>query len=151
MRLALEEAAKAAALGEVPVGAVVVRGDEVIARGCNRPIGMSDPSAHAEIQAIREAARLSNNYRLPGHRLFVTLEPCLMCSGAILHARLDAVIFGAFDPKTGVAGSVLDIYGMRALNHQTQIRGGVLAKECGEILQIFFKNKRSSQGIRSSA
>jgi tRNA(adenine34) deaminase len=150
MRLALAQAAKAADLGEVPVGAIVVKGDTVIAAGYNRPIASHDPTAHAEVQALRAAALSLGNYRLPGCRLFVTLEPCLMCSGAILHARLDEVVFGAHDPKTGVAGSVIDVFGITSLNHQTQIRGGVLAAECGEILQIFFKNKRFGQGKQAS-
>jgi tRNA(adenine34) deaminase len=142
MRLALEQAHQAAELGEVPVGAVVVQEDTVIATGYNRPIGHKDPTAHAEIQALRAAALVLGNYRLPGCRLYVTLEPCLMCSGAIFHARLAAMIFGASDPKTGVAGSVLDVYANRQLNHQTEIRGGVLAEESAAMLQIFFRNKR---------
>jgi tRNA(adenine34) deaminase len=142
MRLALEQAHQAAELGEVPVGAVVVQEDTVIATGYNRPIGHKDPTAHAEIQALRAAAIVIGNYRLPGCRLYVTLEPCLMCSGAIFHARLAAMIFGASDPKTGVAGSVLDVYANRQLNHQTEIRGGVLAEESAAMLQIFFRNKR---------
>jgi tRNA(adenine34) deaminase len=142
MRLALEQAHQAAELGEVPVGAVVVQEDTVIATGYNRPIGHKDPTAHAEIQALRAAALVLGNYRLPGCRLYVTLEPCLMCSGAIFHARLAALIFGASDPKTGVAGSVLDVYANRQLNHQTEIRGGVLAEESAAMLQIFFRNKR---------
>jgi tRNA(adenine34) deaminase len=142
MRLALEQAHQAAELGEVPVGAVVVQEDTVIATGYNRPIGHKDPTAHAEIQALRAAALVLGNYRLPGCRLYVTLEPCLMCSGAIFHARLAALIFGASDPKTGVAGSVLDVYANRQLNHQTEIRGGVLAKESAAMLQIFFRNRR---------
>ncbi|HSG19706.1 MAG TPA: tRNA adenosine(34) deaminase TadA [Burkholderiaceae bacterium] len=143
MRLALEQADRAADLGEVPVGAVVVQGDAVIATGYNRPIGQNDPTAHAEIQALRAAAQALGNYRLPGCRLYVTLEPCLMCSGAIFHARLAALIFGAQDPKTGVAGSVLDVYANQQLNHQTEIRGGVLAQESAAMLQIFFRQKRA--------
>jgi tRNA(adenine34) deaminase len=142
MRLALEQAHRAAELDEVPVGAVVVQDDTVIATGYNRPIGHKDPTAHAEIQALRAAALAVGNYRLPGCRLYVTLEPCLMCSGAIFHARLAALIFGASDPKTGVAGSVLDVYANKQLNHQTEIRGGVLAGESAAMLQIFFRNKR---------
>ncbi|MFZ9314220.1 MAG: tRNA adenosine(34) deaminase TadA [Burkholderiaceae bacterium] len=142
MRLALERAHQAAELGEVPVGAVVVQEDTVIATGYNRPIGHKDPTAHAEIQALRAAALALGNYRLPGCRLYVTLEPCLMCSGAIFHARLAALIYGASDPKTGVAGSVLDVYANRQLNHQTEIRSGVLAEESAAMLQIFFRNKR---------
>ncbi|MFM1881168.1 MAG: tRNA adenosine(34) deaminase TadA [Pseudomonadota bacterium] len=142
MRMALAQAREAAAAGEVPVGAVVVKGETVIATGCNRPIGQKDPTAHAEIQALRAAAEVLGNYRLPGCRLYVTLEPCLMCSGAIFHARLTALIFGASDPKTGVGGSVLNVYTNRQLNHQTEIRGGVLAEESTALLQIFFRNKR---------
>ncbi|MEY3668958.1 MAG: tRNA adenosine(34) deaminase TadA [Pseudomonadota bacterium] len=142
MRLALEQAHRAAELGEVPVGAVVVQEDTVIATGYNRPIGHKDPTAHAEIQALRAAALALGNYRLPGCRLYVTLEPCLMCSGAIFHARLAALIYAASDPKTGVAGSVLDVYANRQLNHQTEIRSGVLAEESAAMLQIFFRNKR---------
>jgi len=143
MRLALEQAHRAAELDEVPVGAVVVQKDTVIATGYNRPIGHKDPTAHAEIQALRAAALVVGNYRLPDCRLYVTLEPCLMCSGAIFHARLAALIFGASDPKTGVAGSVIDVYTNRQLNHQTEIRGGVLADESAAMLQIFFRNKRA--------
>jgi tRNA(adenine34) deaminase len=143
MRLALEQAHRAAELGEVPVGAIVVQEDTVIATGFNRPIGHKDPTAHAEIQALRAAALVLGNYRLPGCRLYVTLEPCLMCSGAIFHARLAALVFGASDPKTGVAGSVLDVYANRQLNHQTEIRGGVLAGESAAMLQMFFRGKRA--------
>jgi tRNA(adenine34) deaminase len=143
MRLALEQAHRAAELGEVPVGAIVVQEDTVIATGFNRPIGHKDPTAHAEIQALRAAALVLGNYRLPGCRLYVTLEPCLMCSGAIFHARLAALVFGASDPKTGVAGSVLDVYANRQLNHQTEIRGGVLAGESAAMLQMFFRDKRA--------
>lgn len=142
MRLALAQAYQAAELDEVPVGAVVVQDNTVIATGYNRPIGHKDPTAHAEIQALRAAALVLGNYRLPGCRLYVTLEPCLMCSGAIFHARLAALVFGASDPKTGVAGSVLDVYANRQLNHQTEIRGGVLADESAAMLQMFFRDRR---------
>ena len=142
MRLALAQAYQAAELDEVPVGAVVVQDNTVIATGYNRPIGHKDPTAHAEIQALRAAAVVLGNYRLPGCRLYVTLEPCLMCSGAIFHARLAALVFGASDPKTGVAGSVLDVYANRQLNHQTEIRGGVLADESAAMLQMFFRDRR---------
>lgn len=151
MQFALDEAAKAAERGEVPVGAIVVKDDAIVARGFNQSISSRDPTAHAEIQALRGAALALGNYRLPGCRLFVTLEPCLMCSGAIFHARLDELVFGAFDPKTGVAGSVLNVYGMRTLNHQTHVRGGILASPCSEILQIFFKNKRLGPTFDASA
>ena len=142
MRLALEEARRAEQRGEVPVGAVVVRGGEVIARGSNQPVGLHDPTAHAEIVALREAARVLGNYRLDGCELFVTLEPCAMCCGAMLHARIKRVVFGAPDPKTGAAGSVIDVFASRQLNHQTQVQGGVLADECGAGLAAFFRARR---------
>lgn len=145
MRLALEQAALAAEGGEVPVGAVVVQGDQVIAVGSNAPIGDHDPTAHAEIIALRAAAKAVGNYRLTDCRLYVTLEPCAMCSGAIFHARLSEVVFGAPDPKTGAAGSALDLYNNRAINHQTQVRGGVMADDCGQMLQAFFARRRAQQ------
>ncbi|WP_221928770.1 tRNA adenosine(34) deaminase TadA [Tepidiphilus olei] len=142
MALALAEAGKAWAAGEVPVGAVVVREGEVIGRGFNRPISSRDPTAHAEIVALREAAQRLDNYRLPGCVLYVTLEPCLMCVGAMLHARLAGVIFGAHDPKTGAAGSVVDPFRERRLNHHTTVRGGVAAEACGALLRAFFAERR---------
>ena len=142
MALALEQARLALAAGEVPVGAVVVRAGQVIAIGANAPITRHDPSAHAEILALRSAAQLVGNYRLIDCELFVTLEPCVMCVGAMLHARLQRVVFGAPDPKTGGAGSVLDLFANKQLNHQTQVQGGVLAQECAMVLQDFFKKKR---------
>ncbi len=142
MRLALAQAQLAAAAGEVPVGAVVVKNGQVIATGRNAPIASRDPTAHAEVVALREAARVLGNYRLDGCTLYVTLEPCAMCSGAMLHARVDRVVFGAADPRTGVAGSVLNLFGHPQLNHQTQVRGGVLAEECGQLLKDFFKPRR---------
>jgi tRNA(adenine34) deaminase len=142
MREALALADLAAAAGEVPVGAVVVQGDCVIGRGHNRPITGHDPTAHAEIMALREAAAALGNYRLDGCELFVTLEPCAMCSGAMLHARLKRVVFGAADPKTGAAGSVLDLFGEQRLNHRTQLVAGVLAQECGAPLTRFFVARR---------
>lgn len=142
MALALEQARLALAAGEVPVGAVVVRAGQVIAVGANAPITRHDPSAHAEILALRAAAQLVGNYRLIDCELFVTLEPCVMCVGAMLHARLQRVVFGAPDPKTGAAGSVLDLFANQQLNHQTQVQGGVLAPECSFLLQDFFKKKR---------
>jgi tRNA(adenine34) deaminase len=145
MRLALEQAALAGERGEVPVGAVVVQGDQVIAVGSNAPIGDHDPTAHAEIIALRAAGKALGNYRLTDCRLYVTLEPCAMCSGAIFHARIDEVIYGATDPKTGAAGSALDLYGNRAINHQTVVRGGVMAQECGQMLQGFFARRRAQQ------
>jgi len=142
MRLALEQARAAAAAGEVPVGAVVVRGGEVIAMGRNAPIGQHDPTAHAEIVALRAAAQALGNYRLDGCTLYVTLEPCAMCSGAMLHARLERVVFGAADPKTGAAGSVIDLFGTPCLNHRTAVQGGTLALECAAPLREFFKERR---------
>ena len=144
MTLALEQARLALAAGEVPVGAVVVRAGQVIAIGANAPITRHDPSAHAEMMALRSAAQLVGNYRLIDCELFVTLEPCAMCVGAMLHARLQRVVFGASDPKTGAAGSVLDLFANKQLNHQTQVQGGVLASECSALLQDFFKKKRES-------
>lgn len=144
MRVALAQARVAAGAGEVPVGALVVRAGQVIAVGSNAPIGRHDPSAHAEIVALRAAALTLNNYRLIDCELFVTLEPCAMCVGAMLHARLKRVVFGATDPKTGAAGSVLDLFANPQLNHQTQAQGGVLASECGALLQDFFQQRRRS-------
>jgi len=142
MRLALAEARAAAAEGEVPVGAVVVRNGELIATGHNAPINHLDPTAHAETVALRAAARKLGNYRLDDCELYVTLEPCAMCSGAMLHARLKRVVFGASDPKTGTGGSVLNLFDIPQLNHQTLLQGGVLAAECGAPLQTFFKARR---------
>jgi len=142
MALALEQARLAADAGEVPVGAVVVREGQVIAVGRNAPVASSDPTAHAEIVALRAAAQALGNYRLDGCELYVTLEPCAMCSGAMLHARLARVVFGAADPKTGAAGSVTDLFAQRRLNHQTQLRAGVLAGECGALLSGFFAARR---------
>lgn len=150
MQLALAQAALAGAAGEVPVGAVVLKNGQVIAVGCNAPIGNADPTAHAEIMALRAAAQVLGNYRLDDCELFVTLEPCAMCSGAMLHARLKRVVFGAPDPKTGAVGSVLDLFANPQLNHQTQVQGGLLAAECSALLQDFFKNKRVDARISSS-
>jgi len=145
MQLALAQARQAAASGEVPVGAVVVRHGEVIATGRNAPISAHDPTAHAEIVALRAAALALGNYRLEDCELYVTLEPCAMCSGAMLHARLNRVVFGAADPKTGAAGSVVNLFLEAALNHQTSLQGGVLADECGVLLQDFFRQRRIDQ------
>ncbi|HYF43517.1 MAG TPA: tRNA adenosine(34) deaminase TadA [Ramlibacter sp.] len=142
MALALEQAGLALAAGEVPVGAVVVRDGQVVGVGHNQPVGAHDPTAHAEVIALRAAARTLGNYRLDGCDLFVTLEPCAMCSGAMLHARLKRVVFGATDPKTGTAGSVLDLFAQPKLNHRTELHGGVLAPECGALLSGFFANRR---------
>jgi tRNA(adenine34) deaminase len=145
MRLAIAAAQEAATLGEVPVGAILVKDGQVIATGHNHPIGMKDPSAHAEICALRAGGLALGNYRLVDCELYVTLEPCLMCSGAILQARLKKVVFGAFDEKIGAAGSVLDVFQNATLNHQTQIEAGVLRDECAALLQDFFKQRRQSK------
>jgi len=145
MRLALELAGHAQAAGEVPVGAVVVKDGEVVGRGYNAPISRHDPSAHAEMQAMRDAAQRLGNYRLVGCELFVTLEPCLMCAGAIMHARIARVVFGARDLKTGACGSVLDAFAEQRLNHHTSVSGGVLADECGATLSRFFAMRRAQQ------
>ncbi|MDP1688047.1 tRNA adenosine(34) deaminase TadA [Hydrogenophaga sp.] len=142
MRQALAQAQAAAADGEVPVGAVVVKDGRVVATGRNAPIEGHDPTAHAEIVALRAAAQTLGNYRLEGCTLYVTLEPCAMCSGAMLHARLSRVVFGASDPKTGAAGSVLNLFGYDQLNHQTMVQGGVLAAESAALLRGFFKERR---------
>lgn len=142
MQAALALAAEAAAAGEVPVGAVVVHQGEIIGRGRNGPIGAHDPTAHAEMQALREAARHLGNYRLPECDLYVTLEPCPMCAGAIMHARIRRVVFGAADPKTGVAGSVTDLFALPQLNHHAQVTGGVLADACSVQLREFFRLRR---------
>ncbi|MBK9616182.1 MAG: tRNA adenosine(34) deaminase TadA [Uliginosibacterium sp.] len=142
MREALALAREAGAADEVPVGAVVVCDGEIVGRGFNRPIGLHDPTAHAEIMALRDAARNLANYRIPGCTLYVTLEPCAMCSGAIFHARIARVVFGARDPKTGVAGSVMDLYAQERLNHHATIEGGVLAEECARLLSGFFAARR---------
>lgn len=143
MQMALALAREAGAAGEVPVGAVVVRDGEVIGRGFNQPIGRNDPTAHAEVVALRDAGMNEENYRLPGSTLYVTLEPCLMCAGAIMHARVARVVFGARDPKTGVAGSVTDMFAEPRLNHHAEVSGGVLAAECGALLSSFFAARRS--------
>ena len=131
-------------MGEVPVGALIVRDNELLSEGWNQPIASHDPSAHAEIQALRTAAKAAQNYRLPDSTLYVTLEPCAMCAGAIIHARVARVVFGAFDPKTGAAGSQLDVLNTDKLNHQVAITGGVLADECGALLRNFFAAKRKA-------
>jgi tRNA(adenine34) deaminase len=142
MQQALEQAGLAALAGEVPVGAVIVRNGEVMAKAFNQPITNHDPSAHAEMLALRQAALSEQNYRLPGTTLYVTLEPCTMCAGAMLHARVDRIVYGAADPKTGAAGSVLDVFSLKQLNHQTIIEGGVMGQECGQLLREFFKERR---------
>ena len=146
MRRALELARRAGDAGEVPVGAVLVLDAEVIGEGFNAPISRADPTAHAEIQALREAALKLVNYRLPGTTLYVTLEPCTMCVGAMLHARVGRVVFGAPDPKTGAAGSVVDLFAEERLNHHAEVQGGVLAAECGQVLRAFFARRRGGAG-----
>ena len=142
MQQALDQAKLAAMAGEVPVGAVLVKDGKIISRGFNQPIGNSDPSAHAEMIALRSAAQLESNYRLPGTTLYVTLEPCIMCAGAMLHARVERLVFGATDPKTGAAGSVLNVFSEKQINHQTQVEGGIMDDECGQVLRDFFKGRR---------
>ena len=142
MQQAIEQAQLAALEGEVPVGAVLVRDGKVISKAFNQPITHHDPSAHAEMLALRAAAKAEENYRLPGSTLYVTLEPCTMCAGAMLHARVDRVVYGAPDPKTGAAGSVLDVFSSKQINHQTTVEGGVMGEECGQLLRSFFKERR---------
>nr|NDG08630.1 tRNA adenosine(34) deaminase TadA [Oxalobacteraceae bacterium] len=147
MLLALDEAAKAREAGEVPVGAVIVKEGAVIARGFNQPISSNDPSHHAEIAALRAASEALGNYRLPGCTLYVTLEPCVMCAGAMMHARIARVVFGASDPKTGACGSVLNLFANTQLNHHATIEGGVLAEECGTMLSEFFAARRQQSRL----
>lgn len=142
MRCALALAQQAQAEGEVPVGALVILDHQIIGEGWNQPIGLSDPSAHAEIAALRAAARRQSNYRLPGATLYVTLEPCVMCVGAIMHARIARVVYGATDPKTGAAGSMFELLGSDKFNHQVEVTGGVLADQCAELLRNFFQSRR---------
>lgn len=153
MRAALEQARLAWAAGEVPVGAVLVVDQEIVGRGFNQPISARDPSAHAEIMALRDAGQRLANYRLPGSTLYVTLEPCVMCSGAIIHARVQRLVFGARDPKTGAQGSVIDLFSdlpealrsnsIARLNHHCSVTQGVLADECGGMLSAFFAERRA--------
>ena len=142
MGLALDLAREAGAAGEVPVGALIVLDGEVVGRGCNQPIGRHDPTAHAEVMALRDAATRLGNYRLPGATLYVTLEPCAMCAGAIMQARIGRVVFGARDPKTGAAGSVIDLFAETRLTHHTSVSGEVLAEQCGSLLSGFFAARR---------
>ncbi|WP_213877268.1 tRNA adenosine(34) deaminase TadA [Pseudomonas sp. dw_358] len=144
---ALKRAADGARLGEVPVGAVVVQDGQIIGQGYNCPISGSDPSAHAEMVAIRAAAQAASNYRLPGSTLYVTLEPCSMCAGLIVHARIARVVFGALEPKAGVAQSQGQFFSQGFLNHRLLIEGGVLAEECGAILSEFFKARRAKPSV----
>ena len=148
MRQALDQAQNAWLVGEVPVGAVILRDDaegvpQVVATGYNRPITTTDPTAHAELVALRHAAQLLDNYRLPDCTLVVTLEPCAMCAMALMHARFKRVVYGARDPKTGAAGSVVDLFAQAQLNHHTVVQGGVMADECGKVLQDFFAERRA--------
>ena len=143
MRLAIAQAERAGREREVPVGAVLVRGEEVIATGANRPIGAHDPTAHAEIEALRAGGRELGSYRLTDTTLYVTLEPCAMCAAAIVHARVRRVVFGAWDPKAGAAGSLLNLFAVPALNHRVDVFGGVLMQECGALLQSFFAARRT--------
>ncbi len=142
MAEALVLAHAARSRGEVPVGAIVVRDGAIVGRGGNAPIAANDPTAHAEIAALREAARALGNYRLPGCALYVTLEPCAMCAGAILHSRISRLVFGASDPKTGACGSVIDLFAETRLNHHATAEGGVLADQCGKLLSEFFADLR---------
>jgi tRNA(adenine34) deaminase len=142
MRVALDHAAVAEASGEVPVGAVLVRGDEVIATGANCPISSHDPTAHAEIEALRAGGRVLSSYRLTDTTLYVTLEPCVMCASAIVHARVRRLVFGAWDPRAGAAGSIVDVFSLPGLNHRVDVFGGVLMEECASLLKQFFNEKR---------
>lgn len=144
MREALALAGRGESLGEVPVGAVVVKDGEIIGRGFNAPISLADPTAHAEVRALREAASRLGNYRLVGCTLYVTLEPCTMCAGAMLHARIARVVFGARDPKTGACGSVVDLFATARLNRHAQVVSGVMADECAAALTRFFAAKRAA-------
>jgi tRNA(Arg) A34 adenosine deaminase TadA len=142
MRAALREAVAAGAAGEVPVGAVLVRGEDIIATGANAPIAASDPTAHAEIEALRAGARILGSYRLPDTTLYVTLEPCVMCAAAIVHARVRRLVFGAWDPRAGGAGSITNVFALPGLNHRVDVFGGVLMEECARVLQEFFAQRR---------
>ena len=142
MEQALREAVRAQALGEVPVGAILVCDDKIIGRGCNRNLADNDPSAHAEIVALREAGRAVGNHRLPECEMYVTIEPCAMCAGALVQARLKRLVYGADDPKAGAVHSVVAVVNHPQLNHQMEVTGGVLAARCQELLQSFFRSRR---------
>lgn len=142
MQRALELARKAQELGEVPIGAVLVRDDQIIGEGFNAPISQQDPTAHAEIMALRDAARRIGNYRLLNTTLYVTIEPCTMCAGALIHARVAQLVYGASEPRSGAAGSIFDILQSASLNHRVEVRHGVLAEECAELMQAFFRTRR---------
>ena len=143
MELALEQAKLAEKIGEVPVGAVLIQNNRLIAQAHNQPIVNNDPTAHAEIQVLRAAGKELDNYRLPDTTLYVTLEPCTMCLGAMIHARVSRVVFGAYDSKTGVCGSCQDLSTSTCFNHTIEIQGGILSSECKDVLQRFFKNRRN--------
>ena len=145
MRIAIEEAKLAMKENEIPVGSVLVENEKIIAQAHNQPIINNDPTAHAEIQLLRKAGKQQENYRLVGSTLYVTLEPCAMCFGAMMHARIKRIVFGALDPKTGVCGSCIDLNKESFFNHKISITGGVLEKECGDLLRLFFKSKRDNQ------
>ncbi len=151
MQRALELAQLAQEQGEIPIGAVVVKDDEIIGEGYNRSIALNDPTAHAEIQALRQAAQRLSNYRLVDTSLYVTIEPCVMCAGALIHARVKEVIYGATEPKTGAAGSQFNLLQDPAHNHQLVVRGGVLAEQCGELLSSFFQVRRQQSKKTPSA
>jgi len=144
MQRALELAQKAESLGEVPIGAVLVKDDQIIGEGYNSPISRHDPTAHAEIMALRDAAKRIGNYRLLNTTLYVTIEPCVMCAGALIHARVKELVFGAAEPRTGAVGSIFEILQSPKLNHQVQVRGDILAEECAGLLQNFFKQRRNT-------
>jgi tRNA(adenine34) deaminase len=143
MRAALAQAERARAADEVPVGAVLTRGGEIVATGSNAPVALHDATAHAEIQALRAAGAALGSYRLTDTTLYVTLEPCVMCAAAIVHARVRRLVFGAWDPRSGAAGSTLDVFALRGLNHRVDVFGGVLMEECGRLLEEFFRQRRA--------
>ena len=143
MKVAISEAKLAMKENEIPVGSVLVLNEKIIAKAHNQPIGNNDPTAHAEIQLLRKAGKQKENYRLVGSTLYVTLEPCAMCFGAMIHARIERIVFGALDPKTGVCGSCISLHKENFFNHKISITGGILDKECRELLRLFFKTKRS--------
>ena len=145
MQIAIQEAKLAMKENEIPVGSVLVENEKIIAQAHNQPIINNDPTAHAEIQLLRKAGKQQENYRLGGSTLYVTLEPCAMCFGAMMHARIKRIVFGALDPKTGVCGSCIDLNKESFFNHKISITGGVLEKECGDLLRLFFKTKRDNQ------
>lgn len=145
MQRALEQAQLAAAAGEVPVGAVLVKDDEIVAAGFNHPIGGCDPTAHAEIATLRTAAKTLSNYRLPDTTLYVTIEPCAMCAGALVHARVKRLVFGASEPRAGAVVSTLQLLNGEQLNHRVDVQGGVLAEQCAALMQKFFRERRSSE------